>query len=140
MVQLEVAPEEPAQHVGELVQGGVVDSGLAFAQVVHQQVPDRAAFDAVAVDQLPAAELALGLQRPPGRGSLAEDPRGPQQLVEVRAGGFAAAQQVPGDQQQFQAVADGDVSDLAALGGQDGRPWRPGWPRCGAAPAAWCGC
>jgi hypothetical protein len=46
---------------------------------------------------------------------------GPQQLVEVRAGGIVAAQQLPGDLQQFQAVADGDVSDLAALGGQDGR-------------------
>ena len=74
MVQFEVAPEEPAQDVGELVQGGVVDSGLAFAQVVHQQVPDGAAFDAVAIDQLLAAELALGLQRPPRAGRLAEDP------------------------------------------------------------------
>ena len=46
------------------MQGGVVDSGLAFAQVVHEQVADRAAGDAVAVDQLLAAELALGLQRP----------------------------------------------------------------------------
>jgi hypothetical protein len=77
MVQFQVAPEEPAQHVGELVHGGVVHGGLAFTQVVHQQVADRAAFDAVAVDQLLAAELALGLQCPPGRGSLAEDPRGP---------------------------------------------------------------
>ena len=42
VMQLEVAPEQPAEHVGELVQGGVVDGGLAFAQVVHQQVPDRA--------------------------------------------------------------------------------------------------
>jgi hypothetical protein len=89
-MQLEVAPEQPAQHVGELVQGGVVDGGLAFAQVVHQQVPDRTVFDGVAVDQLLAAQLALGPQRPPGRGSL-EDPRSPQQLVEVRAGGVAAA-------------------------------------------------
>jgi hypothetical protein len=103
------------------VQGGVVDSGLAFTQVVHQKVPDRPAFDAVAVDQLLAAELPLGPQRPPGRGSRAEDPRGPQQLVEVRAGGVAAAQQLSGDLQQLQAVADGDISDRAALGGQDRR-------------------
>lgn len=91
MVEFQVAPEQPAQHVGELVQGGVVNSGLAFAQIVHQQIPDGAAFDAVAADQLLAAELALGLQRPPGRSSLTEDPRGSQQLVEVRAGGIAAA-------------------------------------------------
>ena len=103
------------------MQGGVVDSGLAFAQVVHQQILDGAAFDAVAADQLLAAELAPGLQRPPGRSSLTEDSRGSQQLVEVRAGGVAAAQQVPGDLQQLQAVADGDVSDVAALGGQEGR-------------------
>ena len=121
MVELEVAPEQRAERVGELVQGGVVDGGLAFAQVVHQQVPDRLAGDGVAVDQLLAAELALGLQHLPGRSSLTEDARGPQQLVEVRAGGIVAAQQLPGDLQQFQAVADGDVSDLAALGGQDGR-------------------
>ena len=97
VVKLEVAPEQPAQRVRELVQGGVVDSGLTFAQVVHQQVPDRAAGDGVAIDQLLAAELALGLQRLPGRGGIAEDARGPQQLVEVRAGGIAAAQQVPGE-------------------------------------------
>ena len=121
MVELKIAPEQPAQHIRELVQGGVVDGGLPFTQVVHQQVPDRAAFDAVAADQLLAAELALGLQRPAGRGSGAEDPRGPQQLVEVRAGGIAAAQQVPGDLQQLQAVTDRDAGDQAALGGQDDR-------------------
>ena len=52
MVELEVTPEQPAQHVGQLVQAGVVDSRLAFAQVVHLQVADRPAFDAVAADQL----------------------------------------------------------------------------------------
>ena len=101
--------------------GGVVDGGLAFPQVVHQQVPDGPALDVVPVDQLLAAELALRSQRPGRRHLVCQDAGSSQQLVEVRAAGTVAVLQVLGDPQQLQAVADGDVSDQAAFGRQDGR-------------------
>ena len=43
VVALEVCPEQVAEVVGEAVQAGVVQRGLAFAQIVHEQVADRAA-------------------------------------------------------------------------------------------------
>jgi hypothetical protein len=38
-----IGPEALRQGVGEVLQAGVVHRGLAFAQVVHEQVADRAA-------------------------------------------------------------------------------------------------
>ena len=52
MVGLEVFPEQQAQVGRQRSQGGVVQGGLALAQVVHQQVADRAAGQVVAVDEL----------------------------------------------------------------------------------------
>lgn len=50
MVLLEVGPEPLRQVVGEHLQAGVVHGGLAFAQVVHDQVTDGFALQVVAVD------------------------------------------------------------------------------------------
>ena len=40
MMAFQVGPEQPAQHVGQRVQAAVVQHGLAFLQVFHQQVTD----------------------------------------------------------------------------------------------------
>ncbi len=119
LVPFQIAPEQPAERIGELVQGGVVDGRLAFPQVVHQQVTDRPAGDLVPVDQLLAPEPALGSQSPHRRRVAGEHSQGAEQLVEVRASRAGAAVQVIGDAQQLQAVTNGDVADQAALGGQD---------------------
>ena len=67
MVRLEVGPEPLAQVVGQRVHAGVVQGGLAFPQVVHQQVADRAAGQPVAVDQLLGGALPAGAQLPQRR-------------------------------------------------------------------------
>ena len=68
MVQLQVPPEQLAELPGQAPHGGVVDGGLALAQVVHQQVPDAAALDAVPVDHLLDAALSRGAEDPHGGG------------------------------------------------------------------------
>ena len=67
------------------MQGRVVQPRLAFAQVVHEQVTHRAAFDAVAVDQLLTAQLALRPQPTHRRRVAGEHAGRAQQLIEVRA-------------------------------------------------------
>lgn len=47
-----VRPEQPAETERQVPQGGVVEHRLAFLQLGDQDVADRAAGDAVAVDQL----------------------------------------------------------------------------------------
>src|SRR5664280_854857 len=111
----------PAEAVGQFVQGRVVHAGLAFAQVIHEQVAHRPAHDAVAVDQLLTAELALRSQAPYRRRVVTEHPGGAQQLVEVRAARAGSGRALLQGVQQLQAVADGDVADQATVGGQDGR-------------------
>jgi hypothetical protein len=59
---LEIGPEVPAELLGQRVQAVVVQGGLAFLQVVDQQVTDRAAGELVAVDQLGGASLPDGQQ------------------------------------------------------------------------------
>ena len=58
MVDFKVFPESPGQVVGQIFQAVVVQAGLTFVQVGDQQVPDRAAGEPVAVDQLLGCELA----------------------------------------------------------------------------------
>lgn len=60
MVGLQVRPELAAEVVGQRLQAGVVQRRLTFAQVVDQQVTDRAAHDLVPVDELLGGALALG--------------------------------------------------------------------------------
>src|SRR5206468_2115631 len=58
VVDLQVVPEPSGEVAGQFVHGDVVHGGLAFAQVLHQQVPHRPAGDVVPVDQLIDAALA----------------------------------------------------------------------------------
>jgi hypothetical protein len=125
VVGLEVLPEAQAHGHCQLDEGVVVDAGLAFAQVVHQQVADRAAGQVVAVDQLLDGQLPgeLGVDHPDrGRGAGRGDPGHVQELVEERAvpaDAGAMGEQEPAAVQQLDAVAGGDVGDQAALGGHD---------------------
>ena len=59
MMVLKVLPEQFAQAERQRPQRDVVDDGLAFAQVVDQQIPHRAADEVVAVDHLLDADLAF---------------------------------------------------------------------------------
>ena len=124
VVGLQVGPEQLAQQVGEVLQGGEVHRRLAFAQVVDEHVAHRAAGDPIAVDQLLAVRLpTAGEHLHRGRGVLAEHAVSAQQLVEqravrVRTGGGADA---GGDLQQLDAVTDVHRGDRAALGGEDDR-------------------
>jgi hypothetical protein len=147
VVVFDVLPEPSAQRDGQGGQGAVVDAGLALAQVVHEQVPDRPAGQVVAVDELLGGELAgeLGVEHPDrGWRSGREDPCGGQELVEERAERAVlgtGGERGPAAAQQLDAVAGGDRGDLAALGGHDRRdplqrqvegapPDRAGLPQC----------
>ena len=120
VVALQVPPEQSPQRVGQPHQGDVVDADLPFPQVVDQQVADRPAGDAAAVDQLLDIELAVGDQRPHRRrGAGAEHAGCVQQLVKVRALEVGDGAHIGGDVEQFQAVADADVADHTALDRHD---------------------
>jgi hypothetical protein len=76
---------------------------------------------AVAVDQLFDAALTGRAEYPDRRRRVGgERADRVQQVVEVAAGGFAAAETLD-DLQQLETVTDGDVGDRAALGGHDDR-------------------
>ena len=119
MVVLEVLPEPLAQVIGEGLQGRVVQSGLSFPQVVHQQVADWPAGEAVAADQPGGGELAGGAELPqPGGRLLSEGPHLVQQPVEhgaVRRRGAGAGLGA----EDFQDVAGGDIGDRASFGRED---------------------
>ena len=120
MVQLEILPEPLAQVVGQSPEAVVVQSGLAFAQVVHEQVADGPASELVSVDQLAGGLLASGAQLPqPGWSPVTEDPQFVQYLVEQRAVTWPSREHAGLDVQQFQDVADNDVGQGAALGSDD---------------------
>ena len=126
MVGFQVFPEPQPEGTGELVEGAVVDAGLALAQVVDEQVADGLAGDVVAADHLLGGERPgeLGADHPDrGRGAGREGPGGVQELVEERAvpvvGVGLAGEHGQGAVQQLDAVAGGDVGDEAALGGHD---------------------
>ena len=117
MAEFQVAPEQAGQSAGQAAQRRVVNRRLAFPQVVDDQGADRLAGDGITVDQLVDCQLPGRLECPDGgRCRRREGPQGMQQLVEVRAGVAAAIGKAG---QQFQAVADGDAGDHAALGGQE---------------------
>ena len=64
VVRLDVGPEQLAQQVGVVLQGGEIHRWLAFGQVVDEDVADRAAPDVVAVDQLLAGGPSAAARRP----------------------------------------------------------------------------
>ena len=120
MMQFQVAPEQPAQDVGDRPQGRVVGGEVPFPEVAHQQVPDGDALDAVLDDQLVRGELAAGGEHPDaGRGLGREHPGCPQQLVEVHSRASGLSLDRPRRGGQLQAVPGGDVADQAAFGGHD---------------------
>src|SRR5680860_1055451 len=122
MVTLDVGPEQAAQEARERRQARVVQGGLAFTQVVDEQVADRAADQPVAVDQLGAGALPAGAQLAQRRGSVGtQHPHRVQRPVEQVGGPDRGAAGVRLDLQQLQDVAGGDVVEGSALGGQDQR-------------------
>ncbi len=69
VVAFQIAPEQPSQVEGQVPQGRVVEHRLALGQVRDEQVTNRAAGDAMAVDQLGRTELAARAEGPErGRG------------------------------------------------------------------------
>jgi len=60
-VDLQVAPEQPAEGSGDGTQGGVVEIGGSLGEVLDQQVPDGPALDAVGGD------ICSTLRRPSSR-------------------------------------------------------------------------
>ena len=121
MVGFQVGPEH-AQPAGQLFQAGVVHRGLAFLQVVDQQVADRPAGQVVPVDHLLGGALARGAQLPqPRRRGRAEDPHLAQQPVAGGGPGSGGAEHVGLGVQQLQDVADRDAGEHPALGGHDHR-------------------
>ena len=120
---LDPGPEQPGQGRGDRVQAGVVECGLPFPQVVHEQVADRLALQPVAVDEFLDGQLSLGHaeRADGGRGAGGEDPEGVQAEVEVDLLLAAAGVDQPLGIGHLHAVPDGDAADGAALAGQDGR-------------------
>src|SRR5258705_13816855 len=91
MMSLQVRPEQAAEEIGEAVQAGVVQGWLAFFEVVHEQIADRLADQAVTVDQLfggALAERAQLTQRDRRLG--AEDVHGAQDSIEQMSGARGA--------------------------------------------------
>jgi hypothetical protein len=120
MVLLEVGPEPLREVVGEHLQAGVVHGGLAFPQVVHEQVADGAALQLVAVDELLRRELASGAEGPQPLGCLVpEDPHLAEHPVEDLVIPCRAGEALGLAVHQLQHVADGDISEHSALGRDD---------------------
>ncbi|UQX09889.1 hypothetical protein [Candidatus Mycobacterium methanotrophicum] len=123
VVVFQVFPEPQAQRRGQAGEGAVVDTGLAFAQVVHEQVADGPAGQIVAVDELGGGELP----GEPGVDYSDRDrrtgwkyPGCVQELVEERGVHASPVVVYPHEAlQQLHAVAGGDVGDRPALGGHD---------------------
>ena len=121
MVGFQVRPEH-AQLAGQPFQAAVIYPGLAFPQVVDQQVADGPAGEVVPVDHLLGGPLARGAQFPqPARCCGAEGSQLAQQPVAGRRPGAGGAEDVSLGVEQFQEVADHDVGEHPALGGHDHR-------------------
>ena len=120
MVAFQVRPEQPDQVPGQVGQGDIVHRGLAFPQVIHEQVADRAALHLVAVDQFLDGALPGGLQeRPAGdRRVRPQVPQAVQQPVGQQPPGTAGAGLVH-RVEQGEVVPDRDVADQAARARQD---------------------
>ncbi len=118
----QVFPEPQAQRRGQAGEGAVVDAGLAFAQVVHEQVADGLAGQPVAVDELGGGELSgePAVDHPDrSRRARRKCPGHVQELVEERGVHAGVVVYLNGALQQLHAVTGGDVGDHPALGGHD---------------------
>jgi hypothetical protein len=132
MVGFQIRPEH-AQLAGQLFQAPVIHPGLAFPQVVHQQVTDGPAGQVMPVDHLLRSPLARGAQFPQPAGRCrAEGPQLAKQPVTGRGRGPGGAEHAGLGVQQLQQVADPDAVEHPALGGHDhrGPPHRMGAGGC----------
>ncbi|MEU4293093.1 hypothetical protein AB0E63_33130 [Kribbella sp. NPDC026596] len=96
-------PEQPHQPVGPALQGAVVHRRLQLAQIVDQQVPDPAGWDAVPVDQgldRVLAGVAFGRPRRAQRGRFSRE-------------GAESNQQLPG--QVLATVATRRADDVGVM-------------------------
>ncbi|MEU6904249.1 hypothetical protein ABZ935_02615 [Streptomyces coeruleorubidus] len=120
VVVLDVLPEAFAKVVGEGLQAVVVQRGLTFTEIVHQQVTDSTAAQAIAVDQFLRGSLSqvADLAQIP-RGILSESSELVQQAVEHLGPHHRPLEHHGLGLKQFQDVADGDVGDRAALRRED---------------------
>ncbi|MGV4988970.1 hypothetical protein ACVB8X_40960 [Streptomyces sp. NRAIS4] len=116
-------PEQARERARDRVQAAEVQRRLPLPQVVHDQIADRPALDAVAVHQLLDAQLAKGKAECPDRcrGVLREDAQGAQPQIEVVLPLPAAGMHPALGVDELHAVADRDVADESALAGQEGR-------------------
>ena len=117
---LQVGPEHAAQEAGQRPQAVVVQGRRPLAEVVHEQVADRAAGEPVAVDELAGGGGAVGAQLGQrGRGLLAEHSDPAQHPVEHPGPVCLPRVDLRLDVEQLQHVAHGDLGHRAALGGED---------------------
>ncbi|MFF8035906.1 hypothetical protein [Streptomyces sp. NPDC016626] len=132
MVDLQVAPEQPAQVAGDGPQRDVVELGSPLSEVLDQQVTDGPALDAVRVDDLLDAAAALDTKRPQPQRCAGRKHAGLlEQGVEQRPAGAAAEVVFLQCGGQLDAVADGDVADQPALADHDpGELVQGVGPRC----------
>ena len=120
MVAFKVTPEQAAQCVRHGPQGRVVHRELVLLKVIHEQVTDRPASDAILADQLGGTELAPCGEHPhAGRRLRREHAGRAEQLIEIQS--LAPRTLYHAHRAgQFQAVAGGDVAGSASFGGHDG--------------------
>ena len=121
VMTFQVGPEH-TQPPGELFQAAIVDGGLAFTQVVHQQVTDGAAGKLVPFDQLLWRALASSAQlTQPVRRGRAEYPGRAQRPVAGGAVSRGGTMHAGLGIQQLKEIAERDVGEHAALGGHHDR-------------------
>src|SRR5450759_3131755 len=114
----EVHPKALGQHIGPRTQGPVVDCGLALLQVVDEEVPNGATGDRVTIDKVLDRALSNAADLAQGRHAGTEVSHFPQHLEGRRARERLAAQVGLGVE-NLQDVADRDIPEPAALGGDD---------------------
>src|SRR5664280_292620 len=113
---LQVGPEHAAQEAGQRPQAVVVQGRRPLAEVVHEQVADRAAGEPVAVDELAGGGGAVGAQLGQrGRGLLAEHSDPAQHPVEHPGPVCLPRVDLRLDVEQLQHVAHGDLGHRAAM-------------------------
>ena len=116
VMDLQVPPEQPAQVAGDRPERGVVEVRCPLGEVLHHQVPDGPAFDAVLADDLLDAAASVDAQRPqPQRSGGGQDPGLLEQCVEQRAARASPEMVFLQGGRQLDTVADGDVGDEPAL-------------------------
>lgn len=105
------------------MQAGVVHGGLTIAEILDQEISDRAALEGVSVDEFGGSALSRAAQLRQGGGCLAvEAPEGMQSSVEQSCGTEAAgATSRRFDVEELQHVTGCDIADCATLMGHDHR-------------------